>query len=123
MPSTAPLGGTGIGAVSQSGAKNVSEFCVNARGFTVATFDWPGQGYSWRLLDNPLKAHIDSFRQYDEALAQFLDVVVKPLGDAPPIALAHSMGAHNIIRMMHDRPNAFAVVFRSEPRQDSHHAG
>ena len=44
---------------------------LNARGFTVATFDWPGQGGSWRLLDNPMKAHIESFAQYDGALAGF----------------------------------------------------
>jgi lysophospholipase len=88
---------------------------LNARGFTVATFDWPGQGYSWRLLDNPLKAHIEDFKQYDAALALFLDQVVKPIASAPPIALGHSMGGHNLLRMMHDRPNAFAKAVLTAP--------
>jgi lysophospholipase len=88
---------------------------LNGRGFTVATFDWPGQGYSWRLLDNPLKAHIEDFRQYDAALAQFLDEVVKPIASSPPIALGHSMGGHNLLRMMHDRPNAFAKAVLTAP--------
>jgi lysophospholipase len=88
---------------------------LNARGFTVATFDWPGQGYSGRLLDNPLKAHIGDFRQYDSALALFLDEVVKPIASSPPIALGHSMGGHNLLRMMHDRPNTFAKAVLTAP--------
>lgn len=86
-----------------------------ARGFTVATFDWPGQGGSYRLLDNPLKAHIENFSQYDAALAAFLDQVVKPLGARPPVALAHSMGGHNLLRMLHDTPNAFGPCVLSAP--------
>jgi lysophospholipase len=88
---------------------------LNGRGFTVATFDWPGQGDSYRLLPDPLKAHIENFAQYDEAFAAFLDQVVKPIAAKPPIALAHSMGGHNLIRMMHDRPNAFAAAVCSAP--------
>jgi lysophospholipase len=88
---------------------------LNARGFTVATFDWPGQGDSYRLLPDPLKAHIEDFAQYDAAFAAFLDQVVKPIAAKPPIALAHSMGGHNLMRMMHDRPNAFAAAVCSAP--------
>jgi lysophospholipase len=88
---------------------------LRARGYTVATFDWPGQGGSYRLLDNPLKAHIENFAQYDAALAAFLDQVVKPLSDRPPVALAHSMGGNILLRMMHDRPNAFARAVLTAP--------
>jgi lysophospholipase len=88
---------------------------LNARGFTVATFDWPGQGDSYRLLPDPLKAHIENFAQYDQAFVAFLDQVVKPIAAKPPVALAHSMGGHNLLRMLHDRPNAFAAAVCSAP--------
>jgi lysophospholipase len=88
---------------------------LGGRGFTVATFDWPGQGDSYRLLADPLKAHIENFAQYDQAFSAFLDQVVKPIAAKPPIALAHSMGGHNLLRMLHDRPNAFAAAVLSAP--------
>ena len=81
---------------------------LGARGFTVATFDWRGQGGSQRLLANPLTAHIADFAQYDDDLASFLEQVVGPLGGGPPIALAHSMGGNILLRALHDRPDAFA---------------
>jgi lysophospholipase len=90
-----------------------------ARGFAVATFDWPGQGGSYRLLPDPLKAHIDDFSQYDAALWAFYEQIVKPqtanMGAAPPIALAHSMGGQILLRALHDKPNAFAAAVLSAP--------
>jgi lysophospholipase len=88
---------------------------LNARGFTVATFDWPGQGGSYRLLPDPLKAHIEDFAQYDSALRLFLDQVVKPISSRPPIALAHSMGGHILLRALHDMPDAFTCAVLSAP--------
>jgi lysophospholipase len=88
---------------------------LQARGFTVATFDWPGQGGSYRMLADPLKAHIGNFRDYDSALWLFLDEVVKPLSDSPPVVLAHSMGGHIALRAMHERPNAFKCAVLSAP--------
>src|SRR5215469_1647302 len=67
---------------------------LQGRGFTVATFDWPGQGGSYRFLADPLKAHVGNFAEYDSALWLFMDDVVKPLTDKPPLILAHSMGGH-----------------------------
>src|ERR1700748_1198641 len=58
---------------------------LNARGFTVATFDWPGQGGSDQMLGDPLKPHTTNFKEYDTALWTFMDQVVKPLGDKPPV--------------------------------------
>jgi lysophospholipase len=88
---------------------------LRGRGFAVATFDWPGQGGSYRLLDNPLKAHIDDFSTYDAALWAFYDQIVKPLSDKPPMALAHSMGGHILLRALHDKPNAFSRAVLSAP--------
>ncbi len=88
---------------------------LQARGFTVATFDWRGQGGSARLLGDPLKAHIADFAQYDDDLTSFLEQVVKPISPRPPLALAHSMGAHNLLRTLHDRPGAFSAAVLGAP--------
>ncbi|MDE2164157.1 MAG: alpha/beta hydrolase [Alphaproteobacteria bacterium] len=88
---------------------------LQARGFTVATFDWRGQGGSARLLGDPLTAHIADFAQYDDDLASFLEQIVKPISPRPPLALAHSMGAHNLLRTLHDRPGAFSAAALTAP--------
>ena len=88
---------------------------LQARGFTVATFDWRGQGLSARSLADRRKAHVRDFREYDEDLAAFLEQVVKPLGGGAPLALAHSMGAHTLIRTLHDRPRTFAAAVLTAP--------
>ena len=41
---------------------------LNARGFTVATFDWRGQGASARALADPLKSYVKDFAQFDDDL-------------------------------------------------------
>ncbi len=88
---------------------------LSSRGFTVATLDWRGQGGSVRALDNPLKAHIADFSQYLSDLQAFMDKVVHNLTDRPPVALAHSMGAHILLRTMHDRPRQFSAAVLSAP--------
>jgi lysophospholipase len=88
---------------------------LQARGFTVATFDWRGQGLSTRALEDRRKAHIRDFRAYDEDLATFLEQVVRPLGGGAPYALAHSMGAHILLRTLHDRPRTFSAAVLSAP--------
>jgi lysophospholipase len=88
---------------------------LRARGFTVASLDWRGQGGSERLLPDWLKAHIDDFVAYDADLAAFMDQVVKPLGGAPPIALSHSMGGHILMRALHDHPGSFTAAAATAP--------
>ncbi len=88
---------------------------LNARGFTVATFDWRGQGGSARQLSDPLKSWAKDFAQFDDDLQSFLEQIVRPLGDAPPLALAHSMGAHILLRTLHDRPDAFRAAVLTAP--------
>jgi lysophospholipase len=88
---------------------------LQARGYCVATFDWRGQGASTRPLADPLKAHVRDFREYDEDLATFLDQVIRPMGVGPPLALAHSMGAHILLRTLHDKPRAFSGAVLSAP--------
>jgi lysophospholipase len=88
---------------------------LQARGYCVATFDWRGQGASTRPLADPLKAHVRDFREYDEDLATFLEQVIRPMGVGPPLVLAHSMGAHILLRTLHDKPRAFSGAVLSAP--------
>jgi lysophospholipase len=68
-----------------------------------------------RLLSNPLKAHVGDFAEYDEDLSTFLEKIVKPMSAIPPIALAHSMGGHILLRALHDRPDAFTAAAMTAP--------
>jgi lysophospholipase len=86
-----------------------------ARGFTVATFDWRGQGGSQRLLSDPLRSYVRDFAQFDDDLQSFLELVVAPLSEAPPVVLAHSMGAHILLRTLHDKPGAIRAAVLTAP--------
>jgi lysophospholipase len=61
------------------------------------------------------KAHIDDFAQYDEDLRAFLETIVKPISPAPPLALAHSMGAHVLLRELHDHPGQIKAAVLTAP--------
>jgi lysophospholipase len=71
---------------------------LQARGFSVVTFDWRGQGLSDRELGDRRKGHVTNFAYYGVDLDAFMREVVLP--DCPPpfFALAHSMGATVLIR-------------------------
>ena len=73
---------------------------LRARGFSVATLDWRGQGLSDRLLKNRLKGHIKSYEQYDMDLEAFMRQVVLPDCPPPYFGLAHSMGANVLLRSL-----------------------
>jgi lysophospholipase len=66
---------------------------LTRRGFSVAAFDWRGQGGSDRLLKDRYKGHVDDFSDYLLDLDAVLSGVV--LADCPPpyTILAHSTGA------------------------------
>lgn len=63
---------------------------LRRRGYAVALLDWRGQGGSDRMLGNPLKGHVGSFRQYGRDLADFMTGVALPDCPPPYCALAHS---------------------------------
>lgn len=74
----------------------------HGRGWSVAGFDWRGQGGSGRFLADPLICHIPDF----DLLLADLRTLVEQWRDATPgphVIVAHSMGAHLALRMMADR--------------------
>ncbi len=74
----------------------VGEFL--ARRFSVFALDWRGQGLSDRPLGDCDKGHIDDFATYLADFQLFLDAIVEPTAPRPILAVAHSMGAHLVLR-------------------------
>lgn len=64
---------------------------MQARGFGVVIFDWPGQGLSYRSLKDPLAGYIDDFDTYVHSLRLGLNAIEDKL-TGPLLLLAHSMG-------------------------------
>ncbi len=91
---------------------------LRGRGYSVVTFDWRGQGGSDRLLPDPRKAHIEDFAAYDQDLDVIMREIVGPLAmglNCRPIALAHSMGGHILLRRLHDMQDEFAAATLCAP--------
>jgi lysophospholipase len=63
-----------------------------SRGFSVATFDWRGQGGSQRLIRSRRLGYVDSFDDYWEDLRSFHSTVLLPDCPPPYYLVGHSMG-------------------------------
>ncbi|MBT6431883.1 MAG: alpha/beta hydrolase [Deltaproteobacteria bacterium] len=85
-------------------AENIAELV--ARGFTVWSLDWRGQGLSTRPLADPHKGHIDEFTTYLTDFHQFMTDVVEPRTGRPDILMGHSMGGHILTRYLYRYPSA-----------------
>jgi lysophospholipase len=113
--------GRGVCVLLNGGAEFIEKYFevideLRVRGFGVATMDWRGQGGSERFLtDDSRKGYVSDFAQYDADLEAFLAQVVAPMGSGKPVALAHSMGAHNLLRYLVKNPQSFARCVLSAP--------
>ena len=63
-----------------------------ARGLSVVTFDWRGQGGSGRALRDPHRGHVGRFDEFRLDVEAVLAQAVAPLADGPVSGVAHSMG-------------------------------
>src|SRR5205085_3158379 len=90
---------------------------LRGRGFAVATMDWRGQGGSTRMTEDSRKSFVGDFSEYDEDLDTLMNWIVRPMlaGGEKPVALAHSMGAHNLLRLLVRKPASFAAGVLSAP--------
>lgn len=86
-----------------------------ARGFSVVTFDWRGQGLSSRALPDRLKGHVGDFSEFDADLHAVMERVVREHGTKPYYALAHSMGGNVLLRYLHDFPHEFERAVLTAP--------
>jgi len=86
-----------------------------ARGFSVVTFDWRGQGLSSRQTPEHTKGHVRDFSEFDGDLALVMDRIVREHGKKPYHALAHSMGGNIVLRYLHDFPHEFDRAVLTAP--------
>ena len=86
-----------------------------ARGFSVVTFDWRGQGLSSRQLPERRKGHVRDFSEFDGDLALVVNRVLNEHGKKPYLALAHSMGGNILLRYLHDFPHEFDRAVLTAP--------
>jgi lysophospholipase len=98
---------------------------LRARGFVVVSMDWRGQGASERRSYGNRSGHVGNFEEYVFDLASLMLQVVEPIQRArsspvPVIALGHSMGAHVLLRYLHDHPRRFAAAVAVAPMLDVH---
>jgi len=90
---------------------------LRGRGFAVATMDWRGQGSSTRFTKDSRKSFIGDFSEYDQDLDTLMNWIVTPMlgANEKPVALAHSMGAHNLLRGLVKHPGRFKACVLSAP--------
>jgi lysophospholipase len=93
---------------------------LRARGFEVVSMDWRGQGASERLSYGNRAGHIGNFEEYISDLAALMLQAVEPTQRSlerrlPVIALAHSMGAHILLRYLHDHSRRFVCAVALAP--------
>jgi lysophospholipase len=92
---------------------------LNRRGFKVWTMDWRGQGFSQRMLADPLLHHVVRFEDYLADAALLLERHVRPdLAGRPLLLMAHSMGGHLAARLLALRQDAFAGAVLLAPMVD-----
>lgn len=90
---------------------------LRERGFAVYGLDWRGQGLSGRPLPDRDKGHVDAYETYLSDLERFLTEAAGTL-PRPRIVLGHSMGAHIVLRLLADRPDAADGAVLTAPMID-----
>jgi lysophospholipase len=94
-----------------------------ARGFLVVSMDWRSQGASERQRSENRAGHVRSFDEYDSDMAAVTIQVeamqkeraAQGLAPLPVIVLAHSMGAHILLRFLHEHPRRFTGAVMTAP--------
>lgn len=84
-------------------------------GFTVMTFDWPGQGGSTRLIPGSQKGHIDDFKTYLKTLDYFLTQKVRPQALGPIVLLGASMGGEIALTYAREYPKQVDGIILAAP--------
>jgi len=85
---------------------------LGVRGFEVVSMDWRGQGASERRSYGNRAGHVRTFEEYDTDLNALMLQAVEPIQrelekPLPVIVLGHSMGAHMLLRYVHEHPRRF----------------
>lgn len=88
---------------------------LQARGLSVATMDWRGQGLSDRLLPEREKGHILDFGAFRADLRKFTEEIARPRFRAPLFLMTHSMGGAPALQLLADGYDGFAAAVLCAP--------
>lgn len=103
----------GRGELIEKYFETIADF--RKRGFSVATFDWRGQGGSDRLISDPKVGYVDTFEDYLCDLKSFHSDILLPDCPPPYYLVGHSMGGLvSLMAVARDRL-MFERVFLSAP--------
>ncbi len=91
---------------------------LRRRGFSVAIFDWRGQGFSARQLRNRVRGHIWTFDEFEQDIEAVRQQVLEPFCPRPWFALAHSMSGPIILNFAAHHPDVFQRLVLSAPMID-----
>jgi lysophospholipase len=82
-----------------------------ARGWSVISVDWRGQGLADRALADPMAGHVQDFDQYQRDLDAVLALAVAEGLPGPRMLMAHSMGGCIGLRALYRDLGFRAAVF------------
>lgn len=88
---------------------------LQARGLSVATMDWRGQGLSDRMLPEREKGHILDFGTFRADLRKFTDEVARTRCAGPLFLFTHSMGGAPALQLLADGYDAYAGAVLCAP--------
>ena len=83
--------------------------------YDIYLMDHRGQGFSERLLSDPLKGYVEKYEDYLQDINQFLEKVVQRKNYKTINLLAHSMGAGIGLRYAQVYPEHFTKLVLSSP--------
>lgn len=89
-----------------------------ARGFSVVSLDWRGQGLSDRIAADPMKGHVQRFEDYQADINALMAAPEMADMPGPLILLCHSMGGCIGMRALVDGRLKPALTIMSGPMLD-----
>jgi lysophospholipase len=84
-------------------------------GYTIYAIDHRGQGYSDRMLADPIKSHVEHFQDYVDDFSTFVLTIVKPGNYKKSFLLSHSMGSAIGAGFLREYPYAFTGAIMVTP--------
>ncbi len=82
-----------------------------ARGYSMVSLDWRGQGIADRLLEDRAPGHVDRFSDYQHDVAALMDFVSAESLPKPWFVIGHSMGGCIGLRAIYDGLPVNAATF------------
>ncbi|SMF57821.1 alpha/beta fold hydrolase [Pseudobacteriovorax antillogorgiicola] len=88
-------------------------------GISTYILDYRGFGQSQRITEDPHISYIESYSDYLKDLDAFIGKVIRPrIGDAPLMALGHSMGSNILSIYAVENPQSFRKMVLVSPMLD-----